>query len=257
MKVSIITINYNNADGLMRTLTSIHNQRCQEYEMVIVDGGSQDASKTVIENYVKKHPETKWVSEKDKGIYNAMNKGTRMSSGDYCIFMNSGDCFDNVDSLTDSIPYLDGETEIISGSARFDKYIREAPNPEELSLTFFIRDAMNHQSTYIKRQLLLTCPYNEKRRIVGDTEFFFQSMILNNATYKKIPVCVSLCEPAGESGDLQCSLKERIVAIKELLPPRMAYDVDFIKKYHNPFVLKIGNIAYNSWIRNIYHLIKK
>lgn len=257
MKVSIITINYNNADGLKRTLTSVENQRCQDFELVIVDGGSQDKSKCVIEEYVKRYTTTIWVSEPDKGIYNAMNKGVKMASGDYCIFMNSGDCFDNVDSLADSITYLDGETEIISGSARFDKFKREAPKPEDLSLTFFIRDAMNHQSTYIKRQLLLTCPYNEKRRIVGDSEFFFQSMILNNATYKKIPVCVSSCEPAGESGDLQCSLEERMVAIKELLPPRMAYDVDFIKKYHNPFVLKIGNIAYKSWIRNIYHLIKK
>lgn len=257
MKVSIVTINFNNAEGLQRTLTSIENQRCKEYELVVVDGDSQDQSKQIIEKYAYGHPDTIWVSEKDNGIYNAMNKGTRMSHGEYCIFMNSGDCFDNVDSLADSIPYLDGETEIISGSARLNKYIRKAPNPEDLSLTFFIRDAMNHQSTYIKRQLLLNCPYNEKRRIVGDSEFFFQSMILNNATYKKIPVCVSSCEPAGESGDLQCSLKERMVAIKELLPPRMAYDVDFIKKYHNPFVLKIGNIAYHSWIRNIYHLIKK
>lgn len=257
MKVSIVTINYNNAEGLQRTLTSIENQRCKEYELVVVDGYSQDQSKQIIEKYAYGHPDTIWVSEKDNGIYNAMNKGTRMSHGEYCIFMNSGDCFNDENSLQDSLLYLDGETEIISGAARFNKFVREAPKPEDLSLTYFIREAMNHQSTFIKRELLLSCPYNEKRRIVGDSEFFFKTMILGNASYRQIPVCVSYCEAAGESGDLSRSIEERMAAIKELLPARMGYDVEFIKKYHNPFVLRIGDLAYKSWFRNIYHIMKR
>lgn len=257
MMVSVITINYNNAKGLEKTLMSVKDQRYRDFELVIVDGGSQDQSKSIIEEYVKTHTTTVWVSEPDKGIYNAMNKGAKMASGEYCIFMNSGDCFDNVNSLSDSIPYLDNDTEIVSGSANFGNYVREAPEPEKISLTFFIRASMNHQSTYIKRQLLLDCPYNENRKIVGDSEFFFQTMILKNVSYKKIPVCVSYCEPAGESGDLQRSIEERLVAIKELLPERMGYDVDFIKKYHNPCVLKIGDFVYKGWFRKIYHMISQ
>ena len=257
MKVSIVTINYNNADGLQRTIKSVVNQTCHDYEYVIVDGGSKDRSKRIIEEYANNHHDVIWVSETDNGIYNAMNKGTRMCSGDYCIFMNSGDCFYNENSLMESLPYLDGETEIVSGTVKTDLFSKDAPFPHDLSLTFFVKDAMNHQSTFIKRQLLLDCPYNEKRKIVGDSEFFFKTMILGNASYKQIPVCVSCCEAAGESGDLSRSIEERLVAIKELLPARMEYDVDFIKKYHNPFVLKIGDMAYKGWLRKIYHLIKK
>ena len=257
MKVSIITVNYNNIEGLRRTLESVAIQKSDDYELVIVDGNSSDGAKDMIEDYAENHVNTKWVSEPDRGIYSAMNKGVKMSEGDYCIFMNSGDCFNDENSLIESMSYLDGETEIVSGAARFDKCERKAPKPEDLSLTFFVRESMNHQSTYIKRTLLLDFPYNEKRKIVGDSEFFFQTMLLKNASYKQIPVCVSYCEAAGVSGDLSKSIEERMVAIKELLPPRMAYDVEFIKKYHNPFVLKIGDIAYKGWLRKIHHLIKK
>lgn len=257
MKVSIITINYNNVTGLRRTLESVSCQKACDYELVIVDGGSSDGAQELITEYAASHLNTKWVSEPDNGIYNAMNKGAKMSEGEYCIFMNSGDCFNDDKSLWHSMQYLDGETEIVSGAARFEKFVREAPKSEELSLTFFIRESMNHQSTFIKRQLLLDCPYNENRRIAGDSEFFFQTMILGNASYKHIPVCVSYCEAAGESSDLLKSIEERLIAIKGHLPERMGYDVDFIKKYHNPLILKIGNLAYKGWSRKVYHLIKK
>ena len=257
MKVSIITINYNNSAGLKRTLASVDGQSYHNYELVIVDGGSHDYSRTIIEEYAKEHPSTRYVSEPDKGIYNAMNKGTRMSSGDYCIFMNSGDCFNDKTSLSDTLPYLDGKIDIVTGGTRSDVFKREAPKLEDLSLAFFIKEAMNHQSTFIKRQLLLDCPYNENRRIAGDSEFFFQTMILKNASYKQIPVCVSYCEAAGESGNLEKSIEERFVAIKELLPPRMGYDVDFIGKYHNPIIIKIGDFLYKKWLRQLFFIYNK
>lgn len=256
MKVSVVTINYNNVAGLKRTLESVNIQTCNDYELVIVDGGSNDGSKAVIEEYAANHSSVTWVSEPDKGIYNAMNKGVRMSSGEYCIFMNSGDRFYDSNVLEMSMGYLDG-TEIISGTVKADAFEREAPKPSEVNLTFFIKAAMNHQSTFIWRKLLVDCPYNESRKIAGDSEFFFQTMVLKNVKYKKIKLRVSYCEVAGESGDIENSIEERLLAIKELLPSRMAYDVDFIKNYHNPFVLKAGRIANKRWIRSIYHIFHK
>lgn len=252
MKVSIITINYNNAEGLRRTLHSIASQTNKDYELIVVDGGSSDNSKEIIEESLSEFPANSWVSEKDNGIYNAMNKGVRMSKGDYCLFMNSGDCFFADTSLEDSIPYLNDTTEIVSGAVKTDKFSKDAPKAEDLSLSFFIKDSMNHQSTYIKRELLLKFQYNESRRIVGDSEFFFQTLILHNATYKQIPVCVSYCEAAGESGDLSRSMQERFKAIKDLLPVRMASDVDFIAKYHNPIIISIGNLLYKRTLRRLF-----
>src|SRR5574344_3096999 len=96
MKYSIITINYNNKVGLERTIKSVINQTCKDYEYIIIDGTSTDGSKEVIDKY--KQYLNYWVSEPDEGIYYAMNKGTLMSHGDYCNFLNSGDCYtDNLE----------------------------------------------------------------------------------------------------------------------------------------------------------------
>ena len=97
MKFSIITINYNNVEGLRNTIKSVVNQTYTDYEFIIIDGGSTDGSVEVIKEYA--NIITYWVSEPDKGIYNAMNKGIEVANGEYLNFMNSGDCFYNNDVL--------------------------------------------------------------------------------------------------------------------------------------------------------------
>ena len=104
MKYSIITVNLNNACGLEDTIISVFNQTCHDYEFLIIDGGSTDNSRTIIEQY--QNQINYWVSEPDNGIFNAMNKGIKASRGEYLIFMNSGDCFYNGKVLEDSLPYL-------------------------------------------------------------------------------------------------------------------------------------------------------
>ncbi len=100
MKLSIITINYNDAVGLQRTLDSVRSQTFTDYEQIIVDGGSTDGSVDIIKSLIANsewltaHP-LKWVSEPDKGVYDAQNKGIAMATGEYCFFLNSGDIFCN------------------------------------------------------------------------------------------------------------------------------------------------------------------
>lgn len=91
MRISIITVNFNNKDGLERTIKSVISQKPELYEYIIIDGGSTDGSVDVI----KKHSQHihYWVSEKDNGIYHAMNKGIAVATGDYCNFLNSGDTY--------------------------------------------------------------------------------------------------------------------------------------------------------------------
>ena len=93
MKYSIITVNYNNRDGLRATIESVVNQTYRDYEFIVIDGGSTDGSTDVLKEFDDKI--TYWVSEPDKGIYNGMNKGIAKATGDYLNFMNSGDCFYN------------------------------------------------------------------------------------------------------------------------------------------------------------------
>jgi len=87
MKLSIITINRNNKDGLEKTIRSVMAQTCRDYEYIVIDGASTDGSVDIIRQYEKKI--SCWISEPDKGIYNAMNKGILQAHGNYCIFMNS------------------------------------------------------------------------------------------------------------------------------------------------------------------------
>ena len=96
MLLSIITINYNNALGLGKTLKSVLTQTNTLFEHVIVDGASTDNAVEIIQQYEKdataRGIKVIWVSEKDKGIYNAMNKGIKKASGEYIQILNSGDC---------------------------------------------------------------------------------------------------------------------------------------------------------------------
>ena len=91
MKFSIISINYNHSDGLRKTIQSVVNQTFTDFEYIIIDGGSEDGSVEVIKDYSDKI--TYWISERDKGIYNGMNKGIAQAKGTYINFMNSGDVF--------------------------------------------------------------------------------------------------------------------------------------------------------------------
>lgn len=252
MKVSIITVNYNNAEGLRKTLESVKNQSFRDYELLVIDGASSDKSSDVLGGYVSAIPQMRVVSEKDSGIYNAMNKGVDMSMGEYLIFMNSGDRFYDENSLRDSIPYLEGNIDIVSGIAISEKYKMYPVQLEDLSLSFFLKSSMNHQATFIRRDLMVEYHYSEKYKIISDTEFFFKAIILGNCRYKDIPVNVCFCEDAGASGNLKVSLEERYLAIKAILPPRMSWDVDFIIKYNNPVMRKIGNLLYNKLFRGLY-----
>ena len=91
MKLTIITINRNNVVGLEKTMLSVASQTYREFEYVVVDGASTDSSVEVIKRLSSQFAHLKWVSEPDKGIYNAMNKGLRNATGDYIQILNSGD----------------------------------------------------------------------------------------------------------------------------------------------------------------------
>jgi glycosyltransferase involved in cell wall biosynthesis len=100
VKLSIITINKDNARGLEKTIQSVMGQTYNDFEYIVIDGASSDDSVDIIKRYADRM--TYWVSEPDTGIYNAMNKGIRKAQGEYCLFLNSGDVLINSNSLKDA-----------------------------------------------------------------------------------------------------------------------------------------------------------
>lgn len=181
MKLSVVTINYNNCDGLKKTIESVVNQTYKGFEFIIIDGGSTDGSVDIIKEYSDSI--SYWVSESDRGIYHAMNKGIDVASGDYCNIMNSGDCFYNNNTLENVIDDL-GDASIIYGKFMFTN---GASNniAEILSLDCFYRKCkIHHQSSFIATSLLKKYKYDENYKIVSDYKFWIQTIILDNCTCK-------------------------------------------------------------------------
>jgi len=177
MKLSIITVNLNNREGLQRTIDSVVSQTFHDFEWIVIDGGSTDGSKELIEQYADHF--AYWVSEPDKGIYNAMNKGIRVAKGDYLQFLNSGDCLKDSTTLSDVFSdFPDGD--IIYGDCAVrisDTELEEIHYKSVFSLKIFLDGSINHQSTFIKRVLLNEEPYDETLRIVSDRKFFLRKAL--------------------------------------------------------------------------------
>ena len=187
MKLSIITINFNNKAGLERTITSVFQQDFKDFEFIVIDGGSTDGGKELIES--NKQHFSYWVSEADKGIYNAMNKGIAKAKGEYVFFLNSGDEFVNSKALPSIVQNLSGEDIIYFNINQVDEnnQVKLKRVPSELSFSYLYHDLPPHQSTFIKKKLFNDYGnYDESLKIVADWKFLILALLKYNATYKHV-----------------------------------------------------------------------
>ncbi len=187
MKLSIITICYNIKDEIERTCQSITTQTNQNFEWIVVDGGSTDGTVDILNKY-KDHM-TVFISEPDKGIYNAMNKGIKRARGEYLNFMNGGDCFASSDVVENFINFqAENNADIIYGNCDIvnQKGIRNPANiPANVDKLYFYNGyTINHQASFIKRELFNQYGlYNENYRIVSDWEKWIV-FITNNCRFQ-------------------------------------------------------------------------
>lgn len=122
MKISIITITYNSAKTLQRSLESVQSQTYEDIEHVIVDGASTDGTKELIETYASQHKNVRWISEKDNGIYNALNKGIKMATGDIIGFLHSDDVLYSPDSIEQiAAAFQDPKIDVVYGDLQYCK----------------------------------------------------------------------------------------------------------------------------------------
>lgn len=210
MKLSIITICFNNCAGLQATINSVISQvNVTDFEHIIVDGGSLDGSAELIFDYsCESHLfEVKCISEKDDGIYNAMNKGIDMAVGDYCMFLNSGDVFAHNRVLKKVMPMLADE-DIVYGDVVKVKgnKKRKLEYKDVLSCYDFFSayPAIHHQAAFIRRCLFDKIgKYREDMFIAADWFFFFTAVVVNHVSTKHISVVVSVCDMSGLSNSLR------------------------------------------------------
>lgn len=217
-KFSIITINFNNKEGLRKTLDSVVCQTFTDYELIVIDGGSTDGGAALLEEYGKYI--TFGVSEPDKGVYNAQNKGVQHASGEYCIFMNSGDSFYSNDVLECVAKELKDGIDIAVGNTYF--YKNESENryayaPEYITL-WRVYIGINHQSAFIKRQLLLDNPYDETLKICADWKFWLQELVKNERSYQHLNIIVAQYDLNGVSYNEDTRLAEEHSVMQQLFP---------------------------------------
>lgn len=222
MKYSVITINYNNKDGLEMTINSVLGQTFHDFEYIIIDGGSTDGSIEVIKKYATKIDY--WVSEPDKGIYNAMNKGIKKATGNYLNFMNSGDTYHSPSILETIAGLHSGDDIIIGGYYETGKGVSHTIPPQDVTLLTLLKYTINHQATFIKKSLFDKRLYDESYMIMADAKFNFQSIIIDNCSVLISDCIVSDYDTTGISSNYDIYKKERQRFLHELFPPRVIQD---------------------------------
>ncbi len=210
--ISIITVVYNSERFIERTIKSIINQTYSNIEYIIVDGASADGTINIIKKYEKYIG--KWISEKDNGLYDAMNKAIKMATGNYLLFINSGDEIYTENILTDIFSKLDnlpdviyGETEIVDFSGQ-SVGMRRHSTPEKLtwrSLRFGMK--VCHQSILVKKELVE--PYRLNYNYSSDFEWVIRVLKRANTVYNSKLILSKFMEGGMTKQSMIPSLKER------------------------------------------------
>lgn len=275
MKLTIITINYNNAEGLRKTLVSVASQTYRDIEHIIVDGGSTDGSLDVIreyENTIKQSVtinkptiHVTWISEKDNGIYNAMNKGIeialggrvvnsfnrselvenknkgiRKATGDYVWILNSGDCVAGENAITQMMAFLEKESyplllgnivKVYSGGKMvYDRKMRgvDFPKPMDVSMLTFYQGTVPQDAAFVRRDMFEQYGgFDEKLKIVSDWKLYLNMIALGDVIPMYVDMDVVLFDMTGISNaNLERRNAEKRAYFEELLPISVLKDYD-------------------------------
>ena len=216
MKLSIITINRNNAEGLRKTMESVLAQAYRDFEYIVVDGASSDHSVEVIKELtndrVNELKNFTWITEPDTGIYEAMNKGLKMCQGEYTLMLNSGDYLVDEHVIERIMPELDG-TDIIQGNTISQRegivWRDRGYGKSDISFLDVQRGYFLHQASFCKESLFEQYGYfNEHNRYVSDTEFFIKTLGFGGASFKYVDIDIANFDSTGFSSSKEASIRQ-------------------------------------------------
>jgi len=198
MKISIITINLNNREGLEKTVESVLAQTWREFEYIVIDGASTDGSADYLSQ--TSNELTYWISEKDRGIYHAMNKGIDKATGQYLLFLNSGDYLANNRILEQVRSQLTGDGIIYGDLTLVNRngMVVTKEYPDHLTLSFVWEQSLPHPASFIRRDLFDRLgKYNEKDGITSDWQFFMLALFSLRTDYKHLKQEVTVFDMTG------------------------------------------------------------
>ena len=244
---SIIVVTRNNASGLSSTLQSIRQLDYKQKETIVIDGASNDNTMDVLA--ANKDLVTRFVSEKDTGIYNAMNKGIGYVTSDYVVFMNAGDCFADSNVLL-MVNGSDGD--IILGGESYGGKVRMVK--PQMSLYDILSIGINHQAVYYRREVLQRYGFDESYRLIADLKSVVEPLVKEKITVTCVPEILAVCEGGGLSQQRWKDIrKENRRIIEEVVEPY--YKTDYLRFSRiNPEML--DDFAVLSAFRSVYPLIR-
>lgn len=203
MKISIITITFNSAKSLQRALDSVQHQTYKDIEHIIVDGASTDGTRALIETYAKKHPYVRYISEPDEGIYNAINKGISMATGDVIGFLHSDDVFASPEVIAQiAAAFEHTQADVVYGDLQYchgDKVIRhwKSNTFDPCSLKYGWMPP--HPTVYVRREVYEQVgKYDEWFRISADYDMMIRIFQAGYRTHY-IPSVLVCMETGGAS----------------------------------------------------------
>lgn len=253
MKYSIITINLNNKEGLRKTIESVINQNFRDFEFIIIDGGSTDGSTDVIKEYDDQIDY--WVSEPDDGIYQGMNKGIKEATGEYLNFMNSGDCFNSSDVLEKVTSYQYDADFIVGKDYHYNNETHQGHasiQPPRTTMIHFFIATLDHQSSFIKRELFTNSLYDESHRLVSDWIFFTEKIVKEGKQVQFIPEIICRREEGGLSEQQrEKNRKEINEYLHQFLPCGVYEDYATLAKLDKTSLYRLFNILESNIKRRL------
>ena len=253
-QVSIITVNLNNATGLQKTVNSVFSQTHTAYEFLIIDGGSSDESRSIIDQHT--HQITYWISEPDRGIYHAMNKGIERATGQYCLFLNSGDWLVDKHVLA-SIFDTPHTADILVGDCHVSEngtVVFIARPSAKLTLKSFVRNTISHQATFIKRDLFTQFGlYNERYKLHADYDFWLRTIVIGQCSVEKLNRVVADYNTTGLSSDVVNNPdlhREATEILAGYFPPTVLDD------YHHWLHEETNELTVLRWVKKQRYLYK-
>lgn len=198
-KISIVTVSFNAVKQIENTITSVLNQTYPYIEYIIIDGGSTDGSVDIIKRYA--HRLTYWISEPDEGIYDGMNKGLQVASGEWINFMNSGDTFFNTQVIENTIKLANEKSDIIFGSNSVikDNILYEViPKPFYKNLPLHHDMGFNHQCTFVRTSLAKKYKFDTKFKLAADYNMVI-TLYRNKAIFQQINLIIAKYDLTGVS----------------------------------------------------------
>lgn len=246
-KISIITVVYNRKDDFEKTLNNILSQSYKNLELIIVDGGSTDGTLEIIKKYNQKI--SCWVSEPDKNIYDAMNKGISMCSGKWINFMNAGDIYHDNDVLKNVFNKDYGSADILIGNSiiTYENFSREYQNGNKVDIWKGAR--FIHQSCFINSDFQKNNLYNEENEISADFEFFFRAIEINKVETADLNLFVSIFQAGGLSDN------RRVQALLEnykIVRKKYRFSIKIFSFYGVIILKEIFTSLIKSFLPNYY-----